>query len=70
MKQIGDAVEYVFHAIFGTICLLLLYAVALLLGCFGVALEGPPRIARRIQPDFPQCSSDESGNPVAGHGNA
>ena len=71
VKQIGDAVEYVFHAVFGTLCLLLLYAVALLLGCFGVSLEGPPKIARRIPPDFSHGSNeDNAGNPVASHGNA
>lgn len=71
MKRIGDVVEYVFHAVFGGVCLLLLYAVALLLGCFGISLEPSPKAARRIQARFPECSNDENGaSPVASHGNA
>lgn len=71
MKRIGDAVEYVFDAIFGTLCLLLLYAVAMLLGCFGITLEASRRTGRCGPSEFPERGDDaDAGAPVAGHGNA
>lgn len=71
MKRIGDAVEYVFDAIFGTLCLLLLYAVAMLLGCFGITLEASGGNGRGTSSEFPERTDNaDAGNPVAGHGNA
>lgn len=59
MKRIADSIEYVFHAIFGLTCLLLLHLVCMIFSCFGISIYSKPHAACAVE-HKPHQLADES----------